>query len=123
MVSTLYQLWKNFLFLRNSAGLLAITASIEFIGKIILNKFSVVNGIIEYKSTHLADSIFQSSQCNQQCVFMLKKRQNLSRKQHQLLNHAEKPNTGKSRLVLEVVSCFSLCPSLYQFERGLTCCS
>ena len=67
-------------------------------------KFSVVSGIIAYKSTFLADSIFQSSQFDQQRVSMLKRRQNLSRKQHQLLNHAEKPCTGKSRLVLEAVT-------------------
>ena len=53
----------------------------------------MTNGIIECKLTFLADSIFQSSELNQQRVSMLKKRQNLSRKQHQLLNHAEKPYT------------------------------
>ena len=112
MVSTQYQLWKDFLFLRNSAGLLAITASIEFIGQIILNKFSVVNGIMEYKSTLLADSIFQLSQFNQQCVFMLKKRQNLSRKQHQLLNHAEKLKLENPDLYWRLFRAF-LCVHLY----------
>ena len=81
MISTPYQFWKDFLFLRDSAGVLAVTASIEFVSQIILNKFSVVNGIIEYKLIFLADSIFQSSQFNQQRVSLLK-----SRKQHQLLN-------------------------------------
>ena len=99
-----FDFWKDFLLLRNSAGLLAVTASIEFISQILLNKFSVVNGIIEYKLTFLADSIFQSSQFNQQRFSMLKIRQNLNRKQHQLLNHVEKPYTGKSRLVLEAVT-------------------